>query len=177
MIQHIADKLINCYKILGGKLSEDMEIEIDYYLRIIIFNTMIILPLIFIGFLTHTLLQIFLLALIINLCYDRSEDNSFHMNTLEKCVLTTVPLMAVSALIAKFTYIHPLLTFLVIIALIKDIKLKNKMLMFILSLISMLSCSVSSALFVGVILTFMTTMSTSGKEVMMKLSDILSKKK
>lgn len=173
MISRISNKIIiGCQNIFKNKFTEDIEIEVEYWSQAIIFNLLILIPLITIGYFTNTLLQMLIIGIVINLGYDKSESS--HMPSLDYCVLFTIPIVVLSALLAKFN-IHPLLTVITFLIFIKDMHMKSKITMFLLCICAFISDSISSALFVGILLTIVTSYSKIGKELMFNIIKILTK--
>ena len=173
MISQISNKIIKtCQKIFKNKFTENIEIEVEYWSQVIIFNLLILIPLLIVGYFTHTLLQMLIIGIVVNLGYNRND--SPHMSTLDHCVMFTVPLIIFSALLSKLN-IHPLLTVLTFLVFIKDLHIKSKITMFLLCVCAFLSSSISSALFIGIVLTFATSYSKIGAEFMSYITKILTR--
>lgn len=173
MISQISNKVVNiCKKIFKDKFTEDIEIEVDYWTQVVVFNLLILIPLIIVGYFTNTSLQMLIIGIVINLGYEK--DASAHMPSLDYCVLFTVPIVILSALLAKFN-IHPLLTVITFLIFLKDIHIKSKITMLLLCVCAFISDSISSALFVGILLTIVTSYSKIGKELMFNIIKILTR--
>lgn len=169
MIEQLASKLDN----LLGKFIKSENLE--YCLTIILFNFIIISILSIIAYLTGTFLQMLIIGIVINVGYDRENGN--HMQTLEQCIFFTTIIMTVASLIAKMTNIHPLLTIISVIALIKELPIKNRLTMLLISVLAFLNNSISCALFVAFLLTLLTSYSKYGAEIMQWIVKKLNKEK
>jgi len=168
LIEYISNLLTSIITKLFNIQDENLISTIDYWTTMVIFNLIIILSLISIGLITKTLWYMCIIAIVINLVYDR--ENGQHMPTLSACVVFTIVIMSSSALLAKYTYIHPLLTILSILTLIKEIPNRSKLLMFIMCACVLINHQISCAVFIGFLLTVITSHSKLGKELMTKFS-------